>query len=64
MPQKCPIDERDVDELLASLTNRQIADLFAMTEESVAQLRRQRRAAKSCGCGGLVDRSGTSGTEK
>jgi hypothetical protein len=47
MPPKNPIDERDIDDLLASLTDRQIADLFDMPEEAVAKIRRQRRADNS-----------------
>lgn len=47
MPPKNPIDERDIDELLASLTDRQIADLFDMSEEAVAKIRRQRRMVGS-----------------
>ena len=43
MTQKALIDERDIDELLASLTDRQIAELFALSEEAVAKIRRQRR---------------------
>lgn len=38
-----PIDERDVDKLLAMLMDRQIADLFDMTEDEVARIRRSRR---------------------
>jgi hypothetical protein len=47
MPNRRSIDERDIDDLLASLTDRQIAELFAMPEREVAALRRQRRAAVS-----------------
>lgn len=41
MAPRRPIDERDIDDLLASLTDRQIADLFEMTEAEVSSLRRQ-----------------------
>jgi len=41
-PEK-PIDERDIDDLLESLTDRQIADLFEMSDEVVAIMRRKRR---------------------
>lgn len=41
-PEK-PIDERDIDQLLEVLTDRQIADLFDMSDEAVARLRRDRR---------------------
>lgn len=51
MPPKNPIDERDIDELLASLTDRQIADLFNLSEEAVAKIRRQRRAGGSAKSG-------------
>ena len=37
------IDERDVDGLLAALTDRQIADLFEMSEFDVAELRISRQ---------------------
>ena len=37
------IDERDVDGLLAALTDRQIADLFKMTESDVSELRISRQ---------------------
>lgn len=47
MLPKNPIDERDIDELLASLTDRQIADLFHLSEETVAKIRRQRRLVGS-----------------
>lgn len=43
MTERREIDERDVDQLLTSLTNRQIADLFGMTEDEVARLRQSRR---------------------
>ncbi len=46
MPPTRPIDERDIDGLLARLSDRQIADLFGLPEESVAALRRQRRAKR------------------
>jgi hypothetical protein len=37
------IDERDIDRLLAGLTDRQIADLFDMTVPDVSELRRLRK---------------------
>ena len=37
------IDERDVDRLLAGLTDTQIANLFDMTEQEVSELRLSRR---------------------
>ena len=37
------IDERDIDRLLAALTDRQIADLFEMPELEVSKLRLSRR---------------------
>ncbi len=43
MASKRPIDERDIDDLLASLTDRQIAKLFGMSDAEVAALRRDRR---------------------
>ena len=52
MPPNPPIDERDIDELLASLTDRQIADLFDLSEEAVAKIRRQRRGGGSENSGG------------
>ena len=47
MPTKRLIDERDIDDLLASLTDRQIAGLFGMPEAEVATIRRQRRACQT-----------------
>ena len=44
MAKRRTIDERDVDDLLAALTDRQIAELYGMPEAEVARLRRQRRA--------------------
>jgi hypothetical protein len=43
MPRRRSIDERDIDDLLASLTDRQIAGLFDIPEAEVAVLRRERR---------------------
>ena len=37
------IDQRDVDVLLAALTDRQIADLYEMSEFDVSKLRLSRR---------------------
>jgi hypothetical protein len=37
------IDERDVDRLLAGLTDMQIANVFGMTEQEVSELRLSRR---------------------
>lgn len=37
------IDERDIDQLLAALSDRQIANLFEMEEQEVFRLRKQRR---------------------
>lgn len=42
--QRREIDERDIDRLLAALTDRQIAQLYGMTEFEVSQLRQARRA--------------------
>ena len=39
------IDERDIDLLLAALTDRQIAGTFGWSEEEVAHLRLSRREA-------------------
>ena len=47
MPPKRFIDERDIDDLLASLTDRQIAGLFGMPEAEVATIRRARRASQT-----------------
>ena len=43
MPKRREIDERDVDRLLAALTDRQIADLYDMTVIEVYRLRRSRQ---------------------
>lgn len=43
MPKRREIDERDVDRLLAALTDRQIADLYDMTDIEVYRLRRSRQ---------------------
>ena len=44
MPKRHEIDERDIDRLLAALTDRQIASLYDMTEQLLldqpARLRR------------------------
>ena len=40
--QRREIDERDIDLLLAALTDRQISDTFGWGEAEVAQLRRSR----------------------
>ena len=47
MPGRRQIDERDVDRLLAALTDRQIADLYDMTELEVYRLRKSRRVKRS-----------------
>jgi hypothetical protein len=49
MAPRRQIDERDVDRLLASLTDTQIANLFDMTECEVSDLRlsRQRKLTSS-----------------
>jgi len=39
------IDERNIENLLASLTDRQIAGLFEMSEEAVTLIRRQRQSS-------------------
>jgi hypothetical protein len=41
------IDERDVDRLLAGLTDTQIANLFDMTEQEVSELRLSRRRKRA-----------------
>ncbi len=43
MANRREIDERDIDRLLAALTDRQIAELFGMSEVEVSQLRRAQR---------------------
>ena len=43
MDQRRNIDERDVDQLLAALSDRQIAELFGMSEMEVFDLRQSRR---------------------
>ena len=43
MPDRRKIDERDVDRLLAALTDTQIASLYGMSELEVHELRRSRR---------------------
>ena len=44
MPSRREIDERDIDRLLAALSDTQIAALYGMTEVEVYRLRRARRA--------------------
>jgi hypothetical protein len=46
MAEPRDIDERDVDKLLALLTNVQIANLYGMTLDQVMSLRRLRRSHK------------------
>lgn len=41
------IDERDIDRLLAALTDLQIAELYGMSEAEVSKLRQSRRS-KTC----------------
>ena len=43
MPKPRPIDERDIDKLLAGLTDRQIAHLYNQDERDIAKLRRERQ---------------------
>jgi len=43
MTARREIDERDIDQLLAALSDHQIAELFGLTEFEVFELRRQRR---------------------
>lgn len=43
MPNRRDIDERDIDRLLAALTDSQIASLYGMSEMEVHRLRRARR---------------------
>lgn len=43
MPERRDIDERDIDHLLAALTDLQIAALFGMPEEEVFKLRQSRQ---------------------
>jgi hypothetical protein len=43
MGQRRNIDERDVDRLLAALSDRQIAELFGISETEVFDLRQSRR---------------------
>lgn len=47
MAKRRQIDERDVDQILASLTDTQIANVFGMTEIEVSELRRARQAKGS-----------------
>lgn len=47
MPARRDIDERDVDRILAALTDTQIAALYGMSEIEVFRLRRSREAAKA-----------------
>ena len=44
MAEKREIDERDIDRLLTALTDRQIAELYGMTEAEVSRLRRERKS--------------------
>jgi K+-transporting ATPase c subunit len=44
MAERREIDERDIDQLLKALTDRQIADLFGMSEVEVMQLRQSRQS--------------------
>lgn len=51
MPGRRDIDERDIDRLLAALTDTQVAALYGMSEIEVFQLRRARRVKqKSSAC--------------
>ena len=43
MPSRRDIDERDIDRLLAALTDTQIASLYDMSEIEVFRLRRARQ---------------------
>jgi DNA-directed RNA polymerase specialized sigma24 family protein len=47
MAERREIDERDIDQLLKALTDRQIADLFGMSETEVMQLRQSRQSKLS-----------------
>ena len=47
MPRLRQIDERNVDRLLAGLADRQIADLYDMTDLEVYRLRKSRHAKRS-----------------
>ena len=64
MLPKSPIDERDLDNLLASLTDRQIAALFGMTEENVANIRRLRRASGDGDCADKPSANGSGVSDK
>lgn len=44
MVERRNIDERDIDRLLAALTDTQIASVFGMTEEEVFRLRQSRQS--------------------
>ena len=44
MPERRDIDKRDIDRLLAALTDIQIASLYGMSEIEVYHLRQSRRA--------------------
>jgi len=43
MAKRREIDERDIDQLLAALTDRQIADVYGMSELEVTDLRISRQ---------------------
>ena len=43
MAERREIDERDIDQLLKALSDRQIADLFGLSEAEVSNLRRSRQ---------------------
>jgi hypothetical protein len=43
MVERRDIDERDIDQLLAALSDRQIAELYGMAPEDVSRLRKMRR---------------------
>lgn len=47
MPARRDIDERDVDRILAALTDTQIAALYGMSEIEVFRLRRSREAVNA-----------------
>jgi len=45
MPSPRAIDERDIDRLLANLTDGQIARLYGQEERTISKLRKERKKA-------------------
>ncbi len=57
MTERREIDERDIDRLLAALTDLQIAELFGWAEVEVSELRRSRLSKKASLMIGQIDQS-------